>query len=160
MTTATSSLEARYRRRAAALVKIARWPAIGALIGGGALLVGRLVGPSLAGELGARAGEGFARGVADAQEKIAQVRRQLSIGGWGEAETPADRALLEQLRRLPGLVSRGLAVQNPGEPPSRWIFAYEVRWLRGQPLPRLPRRLGGYPVKLVIVDSYPAARLR
>lgn len=76
-------LELRQRRRAAAIVKIAKWPAIGALIGGGALLVGHLVGPAIAKDLGSRAGEGFAEGVFAAQEKIAAIQRSLSISGWG-----------------------------------------------------------------------------
>jgi hypothetical protein len=79
-----SAIEARYRRRAQAVIKYAKWPAIGALIGGGALLVSRLVGPSIAEQLGARAGEGFARGVIEAQAQAASIRRQLSIGGWGK----------------------------------------------------------------------------
>jgi hypothetical protein len=78
-----SRIEARYRRRASAIVKIAKWPAIGALIGSGALVVGHLVGPSIAKDLGERAGEGFAEGMALAQEKIAAFKRQLSISGWG-----------------------------------------------------------------------------
>ena len=62
---------------------IVKWPLIGALIGGGALIVGRLVGPSIADEAGANAGAGFARGMAEAQDKIAAIRRQLNISGWG-----------------------------------------------------------------------------
>jgi hypothetical protein len=67
----------------AAIGKIARWPAIGALVAGGGLLVARLVGPSVAGQLGEHAGEGFARAVSRTQEEIAAVKRQLSISGWG-----------------------------------------------------------------------------
>jgi len=81
--TASSEIEARYRQRAAALRKIAKWPAIGGLIAGGALLVSSLVGPAVADQLGARAGEGFARGVAEAQDRVASIQRQLSISGWG-----------------------------------------------------------------------------
>jgi hypothetical protein len=81
--TSSAAIEARYRQRAAALVALAKWPAIGALVAGGALLVSRLVGPSVADQLGARAGEGFARGVAQTQEQIASVRRQLNVSGWG-----------------------------------------------------------------------------
>lgn len=81
--TPSAELEARYHRRADTLVKIMKWPAIGALIGGGILIVGRVVGPSIAKDLGARAGEGFAEGWAEAQEKIAQVKRQLNVAGWG-----------------------------------------------------------------------------
>lgn len=83
MTPATSALEARYRRRADMLLKIAKWPAIGALIGGGALLVGHLFGPSVANHLGVEAGEGFARGMLEARTKIESIERQLSISGWG-----------------------------------------------------------------------------
>ena len=83
MPATTATLEARYRQRAQAFVKIAKWPAIGALIGGGALLVGYLAGPSVADQLGAQAGAGFARGMSEAQDRIASVRRQLNISGWG-----------------------------------------------------------------------------
>ncbi len=79
----SSAIEARYRRRASAITKIVKWPAIGALIGGGVLLVGHLVGPSVAEQLGARAGEGFARGVMEAGAKVAMIRRSLNISGWG-----------------------------------------------------------------------------
>ena len=78
-----SEIEARYRQRAAALGKIAKWPAIGALIGGGALLVGALIGPAIAEQLGARAGGGFARGMIEAQAEVAAVQRRLNISGWG-----------------------------------------------------------------------------
>lgn len=73
----------RYRHYTEAFVKIAKWPAIGGLIAGGALLVGRLVGPSVADQLGGRAGEGFARGVAEAQAAITSSRHQVAISGWG-----------------------------------------------------------------------------
>lgn len=65
------------------LFKVVKWPLIGALIGGGALIVGRLAGPSIADELGASAGEGFARGMSEAQDKIAAIQKQLDISGWG-----------------------------------------------------------------------------
>lgn len=82
-TSSLTALEARHRRRADALLKLAKWPAIGALIGGGALLVVRVFGPSLVDQLGTQGGESFARGVNEAQEKIAAIKRQLSISGWG-----------------------------------------------------------------------------
>lgn len=82
-TIAAKAVDSRYRESAEKLAKIVKWPAIGALIGGGALLVGYLVGPSIAEDLGAQAGAGFARGMVEAQEKIAQVRRQLNVAGWG-----------------------------------------------------------------------------
>lgn len=78
-----AAIEDRYRRRLGTLRKIGKWPLIGALIGVGALFVGRFVGPGVADEIGARAGAGFARGMATAQSEIAALRRQLSIGGWG-----------------------------------------------------------------------------
>jgi hypothetical protein len=81
---AISPLEAHHRRRAAALMELAKWPAIGALVAGGALLVGRLIGPSVVEQLGARAGEGFARGIYHAQEEVASLqRRTMSVSGWG-----------------------------------------------------------------------------
>lgn len=78
-----SAIEARYRQRLATLRIYAKWPVIGALVAGGALLVSRMIGPSVADQLGSRAGESFARGVFQAQEQIASIRRGLSIGGWG-----------------------------------------------------------------------------
>lgn len=69
--------------RRAAIGRVLKWPAIGALIGGGALLIAHLAGPSVAEDLGERAGEGFARGMAEAQAKIASLERGLSIAGWG-----------------------------------------------------------------------------
>lgn len=77
------TLEDRYRRRAAVTASILKWPAIGALIAGGVLVVGKIAGPKVADELGARAGEGFARGMARAQEQVAAIQRQMSISGWG-----------------------------------------------------------------------------
>lgn len=79
----TSALTAHHRRRAEMIVKAAKWPAIGVLIGGGALLVGHLVGPSIARNLGRRAGEGLAEGWAETQERLASIARQFSISGWG-----------------------------------------------------------------------------
>ena len=76
-TTPAQLIEARYRRRTEALAKVIKWPAIGALFGGGLLLVGHVLGPKLVEQLGQRAGEGFARG---AQE---QMSRTFSISGWG-----------------------------------------------------------------------------
>ncbi len=83
-TSQAALIEARYRRRAATLGKLLKWPAIGALIGGGALLVAHLVGPAIAEDLGTSAGEGFARGMIAAQEKVAALQRQFSISGWGD----------------------------------------------------------------------------
>jgi hypothetical protein len=79
----SAEIDARYRRRAVAIGKIVKWPAIGALIGGGAILVGYLVGPSVAEQIGARGGAGFVRGMTEAQDQVAAVQRRLSISGWG-----------------------------------------------------------------------------
>lgn len=78
------TIEDRYRRRFAAVGRWGRWAAIGGLVAGGAIVVGRLFGPSVADEIGSRAGEGFARGVAEAQDQIAMARRRMSISGWGQ----------------------------------------------------------------------------
>jgi len=64
--------------------------------------------------------------------------------------TPLDQLAAEV--RLPGLVGRGVVLQNPHDPPPFWNAAYEVRWLRGYPVPALPPSIDGYPVKLVLVD--------
>ena len=79
----STKLEARRRRGADVLVEIVKWPAIGALVGGGVLFVGRVAGPSIAKNLGARAGEGLVEGWAKAREKAAAIQRQLDISGWG-----------------------------------------------------------------------------
>jgi hypothetical protein len=64
--------------------------------------------------------------------------------------TPLDQFTAEV--RMPGLVGRGVVLQNPHDPPDFWHSAYEVRWLRGYPIPALPPSIDGYPVKLVLVD--------
>lgn len=143
------TIEERYRSRATAVAKVVKWPAIGALFGGGLLLVGYLIGPKVVEQLGQRAGEGFARG---AQE---QMTRGFSISGWGTYRSTERGTLAASLRQLPGLVGHGVVLQNLGAPRERQVWAYEVRWLRGQPLPVLPTTVDGYPVKLAIVDSYP-----
>jgi hypothetical protein len=86
-----SAIDARYRQRLVSVGKWGKWAAIGALVAGGAIAVGRLFGPSVADEIGSRAGEGFARGVAEAQDQIAMVRRKLSISGWGTYRQHATR---------------------------------------------------------------------
>ena len=139
-------------------LKVAKWPAIGALIGGGVLLVGRLVGPSIANELGANAGEGFARGMAEARDKIASIQRQMNISGWGSRTNAQESALLKQLSLWPGFAGHGVVLQNPEDPYSRWRTAYEVRWFRGYPLPPLPSTLKGSPVKIILVDALPVAQ--
>ena len=87
-TSPPSMIEARYRQRAASAGAILKWPAIGALIGGGVLLIGRLVGPSIAKDLGANAGEGFARGMFEARKQIASIKQSLDISGWGTYRRP------------------------------------------------------------------------
>lgn len=57
----------RYHRYGHALATAAKWPLIGALIGTGVLIVGQIVGPRIARQLGTEAGEGFARGMIEAQ---------------------------------------------------------------------------------------------
>lgn len=69
--------------------------------------------------------------------------------------TYEDVVFTDHLRRMPGLVSHGVVLQNPEAPRERQIWAYEVRWLRGQPVPSLPSLIDGHTVKLMIVDDYP-----
>jgi hypothetical protein len=75
-------------------------------------------------------------------------------GGFGDAMRDV---LVAYLQERPGLVSHGLVLQNPGAPRSKQRYAYEVRWLRDEVAPPLPREVGGYPVKLVYVDDFPIA---
>jgi hypothetical protein len=80
----SSTLHDRYVRRAHAVGRLAKWPAIGALIAGGVFAVGYYLGPPTARRLGADAGAGFAEGMVRAQEQIASLQRQLSVSGWGK----------------------------------------------------------------------------
>lgn len=61
----------------------------------------------------------------------------------------------EYLKRLPGLVSHGVVLQNPWAPREQQVWAYEVRWLRGQLPPSLPSSIDGLSVRIVVVDEYP-----
>lgn len=77
-----------------------------------------------------------------------------SIAGGGARAMNDRDAFAESLLRLPGFVGAGVVLQNPRTPRERFEI-YEVRWLRGQPIPSLPPRIEGRPVKLVVVDDYP-----
>lgn len=63
----------------------------------------------------------------------------------GLAGPGADRAL-DRLTKWPGFVMGGVIKS-----------VFEIRWLHGYPRPRLPRRIGGYPVRLVHVAWRPIA---
>lgn len=80
----SSTIHDRYVRRAHVAGRLLKWPAIGALIAGGAFAVGYYLGPPTARRLGEDAGAGFAQGVVRAQEQIASLQRQLSVSGWGQ----------------------------------------------------------------------------
>lgn len=58
-------------RRVATLGKLLKWPAIGALIAGGALVTVRVFGPRTAEAIGRQGGEAFAEGVARVQNQLA-----------------------------------------------------------------------------------------
>jgi hypothetical protein len=73
------------------------------------------------------------------------------------AEAQEHKTASALLKSVPGLVGRGIVLQNPHDPPNCWYGAYEVRVLRGYPLPQLPHTIDGYPVKIVVVDSPPVA---
>lgn len=62
-------------RRVKALGSILKWPAIGALIVGGGIVVARIFGPRAARELGHAGGEAFAEGVEKVQNQIAALGR-------------------------------------------------------------------------------------
>lgn len=69
-----------------------------------------------------------------------------------------DDAFADRLRFLPGFVGAGRVLQNPQALPREWFEIYEVRWLRGQPVPSLPSTIDGRAVRLVLVDEYPRAQ--
>ena len=79
-----SAIHDRYVRRAHAVGRLLKWPAIGALIAGGAFAASYYLGPPTARRLGADAGAGFAEGMVRTQQQIASLQRQLSISGWGK----------------------------------------------------------------------------
>ncbi len=60
------------------VIALVKWPVFGALFAGGALAVVHYLGRDRATELGAAAGDGFARGVAQAQKELAAA-----VSGWG-----------------------------------------------------------------------------
>lgn len=60
-------IDRKWRRRGKAVVRFA---ALGGLFAGGALLVGELLGPSVARHIGESGGEGFAHGVASVQDAL------------------------------------------------------------------------------------------
>jgi hypothetical protein len=80
---------------------------------------------------------------------------QLAIESQLSRETTVADAVSSALRGLPGLAGHGVVLQNPHDPPHAQYAMYEVRWLRGYPVPALPPSIDGYPVKLVIVDELP-----
>jgi hypothetical protein len=91
-----------------------------------------------------------------------EVRQTIAASAARLANTPLDQLAAEarairarKVPRMPGLAGHGVVLQNPHDPPSRWYNAYEVRWLRGYPVPQLPPTIDGYPVQLVVVDSLP-----
>jgi hypothetical protein len=65
--------------------------------------------------------------------------------------TPGADALADQLIQTPGHASTGVVLVDP----ERGTEVFEVRWLRGYPIPSLPRMIDGRPVQLVVVDNLP-----
>jgi hypothetical protein len=92
-----------------------------------------------------------------------EIRQTIAASAARLANTPLDQLVKEAaavrvskaLQHMPGLVGHGIVLQNPHDPPSRQYTAYEVRWLRGYPVPQLPPVIEGHPVQLVVVDSLP-----
>lgn len=106
-------------------------------------------------ELGASAPKVVDVGIADAS--VAYLAGSPLVA----AQRARERSSLNVGATLPreiGLVGHGVVLQNPHDPPDRWYSAYEVRWLRGYPLPEMPPLIDGYPVKVVIVDALPVAQ--
>lgn len=63
-------------------------------------------------------------------------------------------ALAEQLIQLPGHAGAGVVLADP----SSGTEVFEVRWLRGYPIPPLPQAVEGRAVRLAIVDELPVAQ--
>lgn len=59
--------------------------------------------------------------------------------------------LAEQLLQLPGSAGAGIVLADPAS--STEVF--EVRWLRGYPIPPLPQAIDGRVVHVVVVDALP-----
>jgi len=70
-----------------------------------------------------------------------------------QAPSHAD-ALAEQLLQLPGHAGAGIVLVDP----SSGTEVFEVRWLRGHPIPPLPAAVDGRVVRLAIVDELPVAQ--
>lgn len=68
--------------------------------------------------------------------------------------TPGADALAEQLLLMPGHASTGVVLVDPAS----GTEVFEVRWLRGYPIPSLPRMIDGRPVQLVVVDNLPTTQ--
>jgi hypothetical protein len=63
-------------------------------------------------------------------------------------------AFAEQLLQVPGHAGSGAMLVDP----STNAEIFEVRWLRGYPVPPLPQMIDGRPVRLVVVDALPVAQ--
>lgn len=129
-----------------------KWPLVGALIAGGALVVARVFGPKVARNIGDAGGEAFANGVARAQQELAAIRQRLSVSGRG---VYGQRELGDVLQPIPGFAGAGLVIRNPESPRTTWDTVYEVRWLRDHPVPEMPKLERGYPVIVEVVDKLP-----
>lgn len=70
------------------------------------------------------------------------------------ARTPGADALAEQLLQMPGHASTGVVLADPAS----GTEVFEVRWLRGYPIPALPRMIDGRPVQLVVVENLPTTQ--
>lgn len=131
-----------------------KWPLFGALLAGGALVVARAFGPRVVRDLGDAGGEGFAEGVARVQRQFAALQKNLpSISGErGTYPRAHGDVIADYLRQFPGFAGAGVTLENLG---TQWSTVYEVRWLRGYPVPMLPPSVDGHPVNLEIVDALP-----
>ena len=72
------------------------------------------------------------------------------------SEAPvAAEILAAQLRPLPGSLGAGFVRVDPAS----GAEAFEVRWLRGYEIPRLPEAVDGRPVRIVILADLPAPQV-
>lgn len=61
---------------------------------------------------------------------------------------------MDQLQQLPGFAMAGVVLMDP----SSGDEVFEVRWLRGYPVPPLPQVINARPVHVAIVDALPVAQ--
>lgn len=82
--------------------------------------------------------------------RAAELMTEPVVGPTATSSTAKATALAEQLLGVPGHASAGVVLD-----PATGVEIFEVRWLRGYPIPTLPQTIDGRVVQLVAVDTLP-----